>query len=76
MSVTLQELRNSAPCDAPDRSLYSSLKPKHFPQHPVLKHPQSVLFLNMRDQETGVEVTILHVPSFPFLDSGQDNLVF
>jgi hypothetical protein len=59
------------PPQIPLRSKYSS-------QNPVLKHPQSVLFLSVRDQvshpyKTTGRIMVLYILTFTFLDSRRDD---
>jgi hypothetical protein len=54
------------------------LRSKYSPQHPVLKHPQSIVFCSVRDQVshpykiTG-KITVFYVLIFKFLEGRQED---
>ena len=62
---------------SPFPSCLVPLRPKHSPQHPILKHPQPT-FLNVRDQvphphKTTGKIIVLCILIFKFLDSKLDD---
>jgi hypothetical protein len=54
------------------------LRCKYLPKHPVFKHPQSVFFLNVRDQfphphKTTGKIIVFYVLNFTLLDSRRED---
>jgi hypothetical protein len=54
------------------------LPPVTSPQHPVLKYPQSMLFLNLRDKvshphKTTGRIMVLYILTFKFLDNRRED---
>jgi hypothetical protein len=55
---------------------FISLRSKYCPQHPDLRHRQSISSLNVRDKvshphKTTGKTVVLYIPIFTFLDSGR-----
>jgi hypothetical protein len=74
---------NNVPYHAvsPHSHYLDPLRPKHLPQHPILKHTQPSSSLNVRDQvshphKTRIKITFLYIFNLVFLGSKQEDRRF